>query len=138
MNPRKTELVTKPVQFQQEAYKMLLENYSEFPSPFLEEVAAPDDADLPEFDMRMADSDDDSSSGVCYPCGVRWNRPERNKPFISIRIAKQGQGIVGETSFSVVLPKQIATEAGIRKGDYLEFFRDGNRIVLQKAGTQIH
>ena len=128
MNSRKAKLVTKPVQFQQEAYKMLLENYSEFPSPFLEEVAAfaaPDDADLPEFDMRMADSDGDSSSGVCYPCGVRWNRHERNKPFISIRIAKQGQGIVGETSFSVVLPKQIATEAGIRKGDYLEFFRDG-------------
>jgi hypothetical protein len=43
------------------------------------------------------------------------------------------QGILGETSFSVILPKQIATEAGIEKGDYLEFFRDGNRIVLQKA-----
>jgi bifunctional DNA-binding transcriptional regulator/antitoxin component of YhaV-PrlF toxin-antitoxin module len=46
------------------------------------------------------------------------------------------QGIVGETSFSVILPKQIATEAGIGKGDYLEFFRDGNRIVLQKALLQ--
>jgi AbrB family looped-hinge helix DNA binding protein len=48
------------------------------------------------------------------------------------------QGIVGESSFSVVLPKQIATEAGIRKGDYVEFFIEGNRIVLQKAGIQIH
>jgi bifunctional DNA-binding transcriptional regulator/antitoxin component of YhaV-PrlF toxin-antitoxin module len=46
------------------------------------------------------------------------------------------QGIVGESSFSVILPKQIATEAGIGKGDYLEFFRDGNRIVLQKAVLQ--
>jgi bifunctional DNA-binding transcriptional regulator/antitoxin component of YhaV-PrlF toxin-antitoxin module len=46
------------------------------------------------------------------------------------------QGIVGESSFSVILPKQIATEAGIGKGDYLEFFRDGNRRVLQKAVLQ--
>jgi bifunctional DNA-binding transcriptional regulator/antitoxin component of YhaV-PrlF toxin-antitoxin module len=46
------------------------------------------------------------------------------------------QGIVGETSFSIILPKKIATEAGIGKGDYLEFFLDGNRIVLQKAMLQ--
>jgi bifunctional DNA-binding transcriptional regulator/antitoxin component of YhaV-PrlF toxin-antitoxin module len=48
------------------------------------------------------------------------------------------QGILGETSFSVVLPKHIASEAGISKGDYLEFFREGNRIVLQKAGMQMN
>jgi bifunctional DNA-binding transcriptional regulator/antitoxin component of YhaV-PrlF toxin-antitoxin module len=46
------------------------------------------------------------------------------------------QGIVGESSFSVILPKQIATEAGIGKGDYLEFFLEGDRIVLQKAVLQ--
>jgi AbrB family looped-hinge helix DNA binding protein len=46
------------------------------------------------------------------------------------------QSILGEKSFSIVLPKHIATEIGINKGDYLEFYKDGDRIVLQKAVFQ--
>ena len=49
------------------------------------------------------------------------------------RELRKVQSILGEKSFSIVLPKHIATEIGINKGDYLEFYKDGNRIVLQKA-----
>lgn len=58
---------------------------------------------------------------------------EISKPARELR---KVQSILGEKSFSIVLPKHIATEIGINKGDYLEFFKDGNRIVLQKAMLQ--
>jgi AbrB family looped-hinge helix DNA binding protein len=51
----------------------------------------------------------------------------------STKELRKVQSILGEKSFSIVLPKHIATEIGINKGDYLEFYKDGNRIVLQKA-----
>jgi bifunctional DNA-binding transcriptional regulator/antitoxin component of YhaV-PrlF toxin-antitoxin module len=54
----------------------------------------------------------------------------------STKEMRKVQGILGETSFSVVLPKHIASDVGIGKGDYLQFFQEGNRIVLQKAETQ--
>jgi AbrB family looped-hinge helix DNA binding protein len=52
------------------------------------------------------------------------------------RELRKVQSILGEKSFSIVLPKHIATEIGINKGDYIEFYKDGNRIVLQKAVFQ--
>jgi bifunctional DNA-binding transcriptional regulator/antitoxin component of YhaV-PrlF toxin-antitoxin module len=43
------------------------------------------------------------------------------------------QGLVGETSFSVVLPKQYAIALGIEKGDFVKVSQDGHRIIVEKA-----
>jgi len=43
------------------------------------------------------------------------------------------QGIVGEQSFSIVLPKQYAINLGIGKGNFVKVHLEGNRIVIEKA-----
>jgi AbrB family looped-hinge helix DNA binding protein len=44
------------------------------------------------------------------------------------------QGLVGESSFSVVLPKSFAISLGIGKGDFVEVYVENNKkIVLEKA-----
>lgn len=43
------------------------------------------------------------------------------------------QGILGDQSFSVVLPKYYAESLGITKGEYINVTLEGNRIVLEKA-----
>ncbi|MGH9985271.1 MAG: AbrB/MazE/SpoVT family DNA-binding domain-containing protein [Nitrososphaeraceae archaeon] len=43
------------------------------------------------------------------------------------------QGILGDQSFSVVLPKHYAQRLGISKGQYVKVILDGDRIVIQKA-----
>ena len=43
------------------------------------------------------------------------------------------QGLVGESSFSVVLPKQFATSIGITKGDFVKVHQEGNQIIIEKA-----
>lgn len=43
------------------------------------------------------------------------------------------QGILGEQSFSVVLPKTYAHSLGISKGEYVKVILEGERIVIQKA-----
>jgi antitoxin component of MazEF toxin-antitoxin module len=43
------------------------------------------------------------------------------------------QGLVGETSFSIILPKLYATKLGIEKGDFLKCHVENNRLVLEKA-----
>ncbi len=44
------------------------------------------------------------------------------------------QGLVGESSFSVVLPKSFAISLGIGKGDFVQVYIENNRkIVLEKA-----
>lgn len=43
------------------------------------------------------------------------------------------QGILGDQSFSVVLPKYYAQSLGISKGDYVKVTLEGNQIVLEKA-----
>ena len=43
------------------------------------------------------------------------------------------QGLVGESSFSIVLPKSFAIALGIGKGDLVKVYTDNNRIVLEKA-----
>ena len=44
------------------------------------------------------------------------------------------QGLVGESSFSVVLPKSFAISLGIGKGDFVEvYIQDNKKIVLEKA-----
>jgi hypothetical protein len=44
------------------------------------------------------------------------------------------QGLVGETSFSLVLPKTYATNLGIEKGDYLKVSISGSRMIVEKVG----
>jgi len=43
------------------------------------------------------------------------------------------QGLVGESSFSVVLPKQFATSIGITKGAFVKVHQEGNQIIIEKA-----
>jgi antitoxin component of MazEF toxin-antitoxin module len=43
------------------------------------------------------------------------------------------QGILGEQSFSVVLPKHYAGSLGISKGEYVKVALEGNRIVIERA-----
>lgn len=43
------------------------------------------------------------------------------------------QGLVGEQSFSLVLPKQYAINLGIRKGDFVKVRQEENKIIIEKA-----
>ncbi len=43
------------------------------------------------------------------------------------------QGLVGEQSFSIVLPKSYAINLGISKGDFLRVYQDENKVILEKA-----
>jgi antitoxin component of MazEF toxin-antitoxin module len=43
------------------------------------------------------------------------------------------QGLIGEASFSVVLPKEYALNIGIGKGDFVKVKREDNRIIIEKA-----
>jgi hypothetical protein len=43
------------------------------------------------------------------------------------------QGLVGEQSFSLILPKQYANNLGIRKGDFVKVRQEENKIIIEKA-----
>lgn len=43
------------------------------------------------------------------------------------------QAIMGEHSFSFVIPKIYATGIGIKKGDFVKVLRDGDRLIVEKA-----
>ena len=43
------------------------------------------------------------------------------------------QGLIGETSFSIVLPKAYAINLGIAKGDFVKVRQQEGRIVIEKA-----
>jgi bifunctional DNA-binding transcriptional regulator/antitoxin component of YhaV-PrlF toxin-antitoxin module len=43
------------------------------------------------------------------------------------------QGLVGDQSFSVVLPKSYAIHLGIGKGDFVKVRQEENRIIIEKA-----
>ena len=43
------------------------------------------------------------------------------------------QGLVGEQSFSVVLPKSYAVNLGIGKGDFVKVRQEEDKIILEKA-----
>jgi AbrB family looped-hinge helix DNA binding protein len=43
------------------------------------------------------------------------------------------QGLVGDCSFSVVLPKSIAVDLGIRKGDFVKVYTENNKIIMERA-----
>ncbi len=43
------------------------------------------------------------------------------------------QGLVGESSFSIVLPKSFAIALGIGKGDFVKVHTEKEKIVVEKA-----
>jgi AbrB family looped-hinge helix DNA binding protein len=43
------------------------------------------------------------------------------------------QGIVGDQSFSIVLPKSYAIALGIGKGDFVKVYHEDDGIVIKKA-----
>lgn len=43
------------------------------------------------------------------------------------------QGLIGETSFSVILPKEYALNIGLGKGDFVKVRQEQNRIIIEKA-----
>ena len=43
------------------------------------------------------------------------------------------QGLVGEQSFSIVLPKSYAINLGISKGDFVEVYQEEDKIIIKKA-----
>jgi len=42
------------------------------------------------------------------------------------------QGLVGESSFSIVLPKSYALNLGISKGEFLKVTYQNKKIVIEK------
>jgi bifunctional DNA-binding transcriptional regulator/antitoxin component of YhaV-PrlF toxin-antitoxin module len=47
--------------------------------------------------------------------------------------SRKVQGLIGETSFSIVLPKAYAIKLGIEKGNFVKVHQDGSRIIVEKA-----
>ncbi len=43
------------------------------------------------------------------------------------------QGLVGESSFSIVLPKSFANALGIGKCDFVNVYAEDKKIVVEKA-----
>lgn len=43
------------------------------------------------------------------------------------------QGLVGEHSLSIILPKKYANDLGIGKGDFVKVRQEQNRIIIEKA-----
>lgn len=43
------------------------------------------------------------------------------------------QGLIGETSFGVILPKNYATSLGIRKGDFVKMCLENGKIIIKKV-----
>jgi hypothetical protein len=43
------------------------------------------------------------------------------------------QGLIGETSFSIILPKEYALNIGIGKGDFVKIHEEDQKIVIEKA-----
>ena len=43
------------------------------------------------------------------------------------------QGLIGETSFSLILPKTYANKLLIGKGDFVKVKLEGRKITIEKA-----
>jgi antitoxin component of MazEF toxin-antitoxin module len=43
------------------------------------------------------------------------------------------QGLIGESSFSIILPKKYATDIGLNKGDFVKVHKIDNKIIIEKA-----
>jgi hypothetical protein len=46
---------------------------------------------------------------------------------------REVQGIVGEQSFSVVLPKKYAVDLGIGKGDFVRVHQKEGKLIIEKV-----
>jgi bifunctional DNA-binding transcriptional regulator/antitoxin component of YhaV-PrlF toxin-antitoxin module len=46
---------------------------------------------------------------------------------------KKIQGIIGEMSFSIVLPKQFAVNMGLGNGDFVEVREEVGKLIIEKA-----
>jgi hypothetical protein len=42
-------------------------------------------------------------------------------------------GIMGEISYSIIIPKLYAMDIGIRKGDSVKVTHDSKKIIIEKA-----
>jgi hypothetical protein len=56
-----------------------------------------------------------------------------NIPQDSKGLFRRIQGLVGEQSFSLILPKQYAVNIDIRKGDYVKVRQEDRRIIVERA-----
>ncbi len=63
---------------------------------------------------------------------TKTDADEENESKIPISY-RRIQGIVGEQSFSLILPKDFATSLGIGKGDFVKVCLEGRKITIQKA-----
>jgi len=43
------------------------------------------------------------------------------------------QGLVGELSFSIVLPKSFAIDLGVGKGDFVNVYIEEKKLIVEKA-----
>jgi len=59
--------------------------------------------------------------------GLEIHRANNNKEFRKV------QGLVGESSFSIALPKSFANALGIGKGDFVKVYADESKIIVEKA-----
>ena len=58
---------------------------------------------------------------------IQDHRTNNNKEFRKV------QGLVGESSFSIVLPKSFAIALGIGKGDFVKVYTEESRLIVEKA-----
>jgi hypothetical protein len=58
--------------------------------------------------------------------------PQQESPQPSVEYRKI-QTILGDVSFSLVLPKQYAISLGLRKGEFVKVRQEYGRIVIEKA-----
>ena len=49
------------------------------------------------------------------------------------KLRYQAIGLAGKTSYTLIIPKDFATEIGLEKGDYVSVTRDDNRLIVEKA-----
>ena len=48
-------------------------------------------------------------------------------------IEKLVQALKGELTFTLVLPKELGTQLGVGKGDFLKCTIEGNKLIVEKV-----
>lgn len=61
------------------------------------------------------------------------NEKNGNQEFSKELEYRKVQGLVGEQSFSIVLPKTYAVNLGIQKGNFVKVFQVDKKIIIEKA-----
>jgi hypothetical protein len=65
---------------------------------------------------------------------METNDPDKNTENGQSFEYRKIQTILGDVSFSLVLPKQYAIDLGLRKGDFVKVRLQNDSIVIMKAG----